>query len=104
MSKVEGSIFKRRGLLTRRERLSLFLGVPLLLVFLCVDVVRIWRAVLGEPLLITSITEPDLTVEWSSNPYLFLLGLGFHLLLVLTVTVVLWFQRYEARRWLRSRR
>ena len=57
MSKVEGSTFKRRGLLTRRERLSLFLGVPLLSVVLCVEIFRIWRAVLGEPLLIQSITE-----------------------------------------------
>jgi hypothetical protein len=102
--KVEGSRFKRRGLLTRRERISLFLGAPLLLVVLSVTVVRIYRAVLGEPLHITSIIGPDLTVEWSSNPYLFLLALGFYFVVVLILAVVLWFQLHEARRWLRSRR
>ncbi|WP_141244003.1 hypothetical protein [Sphingomonas lenta] len=100
---MEGTTSKRQGLLTRRERLSVLLGVPLLTMILCVEIARVWAAVLGKPLLITSFIDPDLTVEWSANPYLFLLGLGLHGFIILFVAAALWVQSYQAWRWLRSR-
>jgi len=95
--------FKRRGLLSGRERFSLFIGAPLLLLILGVEVVRVARALMGEPLFITGFTEPDTMAEWSANPVLFVAGLLLHAAIISFLIGALFFQVQEGRRWLRSR-
>jgi hypothetical protein len=94
---------KRRGLLSGRERFSLFIGAPLLLLILGLEVVRIARAMMGGPLLITGFTEPDTIAEWSSNPALFMAGLILHAAIMAFLTGALFFQVQAGRRWLRSK-
>jgi len=104
MSEVIGSEFNPSGILNRRERWTLILGTPLFAAFLCMEFVRIWRAFKGEPLLITSFTEPDLSVAWSDGPLPLLLGLTLHLAIVLILGAFLYYQLQQVRRLVRSKR
>ena len=104
MSDVIGSEFKSSGILNRRERLTLFLGTPLIAAALCFEIVRIWRAFQGGPLLITRLTAPDISVAWTDGPFLFLLGLALHLAIVLLFAAFLFYQFQQARRLVRSKR
>lgn len=104
MSGVIGSELKPSGVLTRRERLTLLVGAPVIAIILGLEIVRIWRALQGGPLLITGFTDPDVVVLWSDGPVLFLLGLLLHLAIVALLTGALFFQFEQARRWLRSKR
>jgi len=104
MSEVIGSELKPSGVLNRRERLTLFLGTPLIATVLCFEILRIWRALQGEALLITGLTEPDISVAWFDGPILFVLGLALHLVIVLLLAAFLLYQLQQARRLARSRR
>jgi hypothetical protein len=95
--------FKRKALLNRGERLELFLGAPLLLVFLGVELLRIWRAFKGEPLPVTGIAGFDLIVRWSDSPLYFSLAMVLHGVIVLILVAALSHQVQQARRWVRGR-
>jgi hypothetical protein len=70
---------------------------------LIVELARVWRAMAGEKLLITSITDPDVTVSWSENPFFFLLGLAMHGAILALVGGALFSQYRFARKWLAAR-
>lgn len=77
--------------LTRTELCELMFGLPLSLGVLWVELVRIWRVFQGEPLLLTSFTDPDFTVRWSEGPLYFTLALILHSLIVLWLAAMLFY-------------
>jgi hypothetical protein len=90
---------KKHSVLSRRERLELFLGSPLLLALLGIEIARIWRAIQGDPLLITGLTGFDVTVQWSASPYFFILGMAVHILIIMVIVGALHHQVRQGRRW-----
>lgn len=92
------------SLFSRREKVSLVIGIPLIVAMLVVEVARIRRAVIGEPLLITGLFGSDISVQWSVNALAFVLGVAFHLIILAFLLGVLWVQFDMVKRWLRLRR
>lgn len=90
--------------MTRGEKFWLLAGSPLLLIILIVEVGRVWRALQGEPLLITGLFGRDIAVQWSTGRLFFVLGLIFHGALIAFFAAGLWFQVEQARRWFRAAR
>jgi hypothetical protein len=68
---------------------------------LLLEVVRVWRAMQGEPLLITGVFGSDILVQRSADQFTFVVGMTFHLLLIGVLTVALWYQLRLAQRLLR---
>lgn len=104
MSKTAQRLFYRSGPLNGKERFYLVVGTPLLLLILVVELVRVGRAFMGEPLLITSFTNPDAFVTWSSTPIPFFAGLLMHVGIMTFLAAALFFQVQQGRRWLSSRK
>jgi hypothetical protein len=71
---------------------------------LVVEAVRAWRAIRGQPLLITGLTGTDLTVQWSSNRGLFLLVMAIHAVIILFCAFALWLLLARGKSWLRTLR
>ena len=104
MLKDDAAVFEPGGDLSRRELWLLALGSPFFLTILIVEVVRIWRAMQGEPLLITGLAGFDVTVQWAVSPVHFMLGMVLHAVIIVFVAVALWFQLQQWRTWLRAKR
>ena len=104
MSEVIGNELRPRGVLNRRERVTLFLGTPLLLAFLCVEMARLWGAFQGRRLLLTGLVQPELSVARSDGLFPFVLGLALHLVIVAMLSAFLLSQVGQARRLFRSKR
>lgn len=104
MSKTAQRLFYRSGPLNGRERFYLVVGTPLLLLILVVELVRVGRALMGEPLLITSFPSPGTVVTWSTSPIAFIAGLVMHVGIMTFLAAALFFQVQQGRRWLSSRK
>ena len=72
MQRPNGDVLKGRGVLSRSDVFSLIAGTPLLFALLTVEIVRLWRAVHGEPLLITGVFGSNLSVQWSTGTLAFI--------------------------------
>jgi hypothetical protein len=103
MGKIVESQPKRTDNLSGRDRLTLFLGTPLMAAALCFEIARIWRAFRGDALLITGVVKP-VSVARADGLVPFLLGLALHLALVLMLTAGLLSQVQQVRRFVRSKR
>jgi hypothetical protein len=95
--------FKRRASLSVSEHFFLVLGTPLLLLFFMIELVRVARALMGEPLLITGLPQLAVTVEWSDDAVLFVAGLLMHVVIITFVGVALLSQMEKVRDWLRCK-
>jgi hypothetical protein len=99
---MEQAAIVHHAVLTRADKISLFVGCPLLMALLLVELSRVWRALHGEPLLITGSFGREITVQWTADRSLFILGMMMHAVILVFVTAVLWVQVGQARLWWRS--
>lgn len=104
MQKLTGKVLQQRPALSRSDLFSLFVGTPLLLALLVVEIIRVSRAVTGDALLITGVFGSDVSVQWSTGPLLFVLGAVLHLVIIVFVLGGLWAQFEIISRWRKGRR
>ena len=87
-----------------KESVTALLALPFLLIFLGVEIYRVWRGLAGEPLLIAGWVDPDFVVQWSASPILFILGMILHAVVITLLLLLLWGCVLEVQLWLHFRR